>query len=193
MRPTLLARLLLALVVAPAQAAAQSWAFEAGGQLTIASPTTSDETDLGFGVRVAVRVLPLIGVEAELDAYPDDLSGNGGRVPFSAGRIEALFGATVGPRLGRIRPFARVRPGVLRYQEAAGPVVCVAIFPPPLSCQLAAGQTLFAVDVGGGVEVDLSRRGFMRIDVGDRLVRYPAPASTAHEMRVAIGGGVRFR
>lgn len=182
----------MALVIVPAAGAAQSRSFELGGQLTIVTPAGSDEADVGVGVRAAVRAAPLIGVEAELDVYPNDFPGKGRRVPFSAGRVEALFGVTIGPRLGHIRPFARVRPGVLRYQAASEPVICIAIFPPPLSCQLAAGRTLFAFDVGGGVEIDTSRRSFVRMDAGDRLVRYPAPTSTAHEMRVAVGGGYRF-
>jgi hypothetical protein len=116
-------------------------------------------------------------------------------VAFSAGRVEGLFGATVGPRLGRVRPFAKLRPGFLTFREAPQPIACVLIFPPPLRCVLAGGQTLFALDVGGGVEWLSSDRTFVRADAGDRVVRYPRPTggpATGHDFRFSFSGGLRF-
>jgi hypothetical protein len=68
---------------------------------------------------------------------------------------------------------------------------------------MADGETVFALDVGGGVEFFPAGRTFVRIDAGDRAVRYPAPALDSdgtvrdeaffsHDFRFAIGGGVRF-
>ena len=62
-------------------------------------------------------------------------------------------------RIGRARLFGRLRPGLLRFGEAPGPIACILIFPPPLSCQLAAGKTLFALDVGAGVGGQRGDRG----------------------------------
>lgn len=157
-------------------------------------------TDLAVGGRVSWQPTTLIGVEGEIDLYPGDL---GERVPFSAGRVEGLFGATVGPRLGRVRPFAKLRPGFLTFREASQPIACILIFPPPLSCVLAGGRTLFALDVGGGVEWLSSSRTFVRVDAGDRIVRYPVPVIdgsgavqddgfSGHDFRFSIGGGLRF-
>jgi hypothetical protein len=122
---------------------------------------------------------------------------------ISSNRVEGLFGVTAGPRLGRWRPFARLRPGFLRIGEAPEPVACILIFPPPLSCTLAGGRTLFALDVGGGVSVDVAPATSLRIDIGDRITRYPGPAFGrgrrvhdaafhGHDLRVAVGAAWRF-
>ncbi len=65
MRPTLLARVLMAFLTVPTSAAAQSRTFELAGQLTIAAPFGSDEVDIGIGARAAARMTSLVGVEAE--------------------------------------------------------------------------------------------------------------------------------
>jgi hypothetical protein len=101
-----------------------------------------------------------------------------------------------------VRPFARLRPGFVTFREAPQPFACILIFPPPLACVLGAGDTLFALDIGGGVEVFTTRRTFLRVDAGDRLLRYPGPVfrdGTAeedgffsHDFRFAVGGGLRF-
>ncbi len=159
-----------------------------------------DTTDTGLGGRVSWHPIALVGVETEIDFYPRDL---GERAPFSAGRVEGLFGATVGPRLGRLRPFAKIRPGFLTFRAAPEPIACILIFPPPLRCTLAGGRTLFALDVGGGVEWLSPGRTFVRVDAGDRIVRYPVPtidssgtihrdALSSHDLRLSVGAGLRF-
>ncbi len=142
----------------------------------------------------------MLGLEAEFDLYPADFPD---RVPFTHARIEGLFGVTMGPRFGRGHVFGRLRPGFVIFADAPQPIACIAIFPPPLSCTLAAGDTLFALDAGGGIEVDATTKTFLRVDAGDRLVRYPGPtfdvnrrvrsnAFLAHDFRFAAGGGLRF-
>jgi hypothetical protein len=171
-------------------AGAQERTLDVGAQVAIAAPGQFEGGDVGVGARVAWKPSRLVGVEGEVNVYPQGFPDD--RAPFSGSRVETLFGVTLGPRLGIIRPFGRVRPAALRYGEAPGPIVCIAIFPPPLSCQLAAGRTLFVVDVGGGVEIDVSRRSYVRIDVGDRIVRYPEPSPIGHDPRVGVGLAVRF-
>jgi hypothetical protein len=191
MQLELITGLLSALVVLlPGSLLAQDRPFEIGGQITFTEAGPFDEGDVGVGVRVGWRPRGLLGVEAELNVYPSDVPGEG--VAVSSSRVEGLFGVTVGPQLGIVRPFARLRPGFLRYQEAPEPVACILIFPPPLSCQLAAGQTLFAFDIGGGVEVAIGRAMLFRVDIGDRMVRYPDPYETDHDVRVGVGWAVKF-
>ncbi len=176
--------------------------FEAGGQIAVAASSEFDETDAGIGGRLAWFPLGLVGVEGEINVFPRDVPADFGSTAFSRTRIEGLFGATVGPVIGRVRPFAKVRPGFLRFNDA-GPIACIRIFPPPLACTLAEGRTVMALDLGGGLEFFPSPETFLRIDAGDRILRYPTPAFDAdrnarmdsfvsHDFRVAIGGGLRF-
>ena len=187
----------------PAARAQDSPRLALGAHLATVQVDEFDARDTGFGARLTWSPLDLLGVDAEVTFFPDEFPGGDDRRAFSRRRVEALFGVTLGPRLGWIRPFALGRAGVVRYDEASGPLACIAIFPPPLSCVLAAGDTLPAFDVGGGIALFPSRRTFVRVDVSDRIVRYPGPAYdgnlqrrdgdfTRHEPRVAVAAGVRF-
>lgn len=173
---------------------------QVGGHLATSLSSELDETDVGAGVRLSWHPLARLGVEGELTLYPGDF---GEPTAFSAGRVEGLFGATFGPRLGRVRPFAKLRPGFVIFREAPAPVACILIFPPPLTCELAAGRTLFALDIGGGLEWLPSERTFVRVDAGDRAVRYPTPVvdrsgavrddgGVGHDVRFTLGAGLRF-
>jgi hypothetical protein len=114
-----------------------------------------------------------------------------------------LFGVTIGPRIGRLRPFAKLRPGFVTFREASEPLACILIFPPPLPCRLAVGTTVFALDLGGGIELFPTGRTSVRVDIGDRLVRYPGTvldrnamareaAFFSYDFRFGIGVGLRF-
>ena len=102
----------------------------------------------------------------------------------------------------RARLFGKLRTGFLRVEAAPEPFACILIFPPPLACTLGAGRTLAVLDAGGGIEVAVTPRTFIRLDAGDRMIRYPGPAFTAdgvqqnsfvgHDFRFAAGAGVRF-
>ena len=175
--------------------------FQVGAQITTARSGQFDSTELGIGGRVSWHPAAMLGIESEIGLYPADFPGD--RVPFSAARLEGLFGVTAGPRLGSVRPFAKIRAGFLRYSPAPEPFACIAIFPPPLNCLMAAGGTRPIFDIGGGLEVVTGDRTFVRVDAGDRMVRYPGPSFTAgftlreegflgHDFRLSVGGGLRF-
>jgi hypothetical protein len=174
--------------------------FEAGVHVTSATSGQFDATDIGAGGRLAWYPFESVGVESELTFYPGEFPDER---PFSRGRVEGLFGITAGPRLERIRPFARVRAGFLNIREAPQPFACILIYPPPLACTLAAGETLPAFDFGGGVELLSHERVVVRIDAGDRLLRYRGPVLDAdgdsrndvffsHDLRLAAGVAFRF-
>ena len=178
----------------PRVAAAQSDRFELGAQVPTAVSSEFDSSDVGIGGRFSWHPSGLLGVEAEVDLYPRDFPR---LLAFTRSRLEGLFGVTAGPTLGRVRPFARLRPGVLSFHEAPGPLVCILIFPPPLTCALARGASVFALDIGGGLEVFAARRTFVRVDAGDRLLKYPPAfrrnrAFFSHDFRLAVGGGLKF-
>jgi hypothetical protein len=175
--------------------------FQLGGQLPVVDSSELDNTDVGLGARFSWNPITLLGTEAEFNFYPEDLGPNG--ATFSSARVEGLFGFTVGPRIGAVRPFAKLRPGFVTFREAPAPFPCILIFPPPLSCALGAGATVFALDVGGGVEFLPAARMFFRVDLSDRMVRYPGPAFDSggrahedafygHDFRFAAGAGVLF-
>jgi len=187
--------MLVALIV-PATAVAQE-RFDAGAHVAVARSSEFDDTDTGIGGRLSWHPTALLGAEAEMTLYPASFPNANG---FSRSRIEGLFGVTAGPRLAGLRPFARLRPGFLTFRGQ--PVVCILIFPPPLSCELARGRTLFALDLGGGAELFPASRAVIRVDVGDRIVKYPGPSFRngratqesfySHDFRLSAGAGVRF-
>jgi hypothetical protein len=187
------------LVCSPAVALAQSDRFELGAQLISANLSPFDQADFGLGARFSWNPVPLAGLESEINFYPRDLPGE---VPFSRRRIEGLFGATFGPGFGSLRPFAKARAGFLSFRAATEPFACILIFPPPPSCQLG-DRTLLDYELGGGLELFPSRGLFVRVEVGDRAVRYPGPARDkdgtlhedsffGHDLRFAAGAGLRF-
>ena len=171
--------------------------FEVGGHVAVARSGEFDATDVGVGGRFAWKPVEAIGAEAEVTFYPSDFPD---RASFSRSRIEGLFGVTLGPRLAGFRPFAKLRPGFVEFRGQ--PVVCILIYPPPLSCQLAGGRTVFALDAGGGLEFFAGATTFIRIDAGDRLLKYPGPSFRrgraaqdsffSHDVRMSAGAGVRF-
>jgi hypothetical protein len=196
--PVLVSALLLVSQHATAQT--RDGQFQVGIHLAVVNSSEFDKTDVGVGGLLSWRPGGLFGADAELTFYPSDFADD---PAFSASRVEGLFGVTIGPRLGRIRPFVKFRPGFVRFAAAPQPFPCIAIFPPPLACQMAAGDTLFALDVGGGVEFQTTGRTFVRVDAGDRAVKYPGPVIAtdgmvqeesffSHDFRFQIGGGLRF-
>jgi hypothetical protein len=186
----------------PSRAVAQGTAarFEVAVQVTSAVSSQFDRTEVGVGGRFAWNPDTWLGVESELVLYPQAFPD---AVPFSKRRVEGLFGVTLGPSFDRARPFVKLRAGFLDVQEAPAPFACIAIFPPPLACTLAAGRMLPAFDLGAGIELFATTRTFARIEAGDRLLRYPGPVFDvnrtvrndsffSHDFRVGVGAGLRF-
>ena len=186
---------------APPVATAQSAEpqFRLGVLVAPVSSAEFDTTETGVGLLLAWHPTPVVGAELEVALHPGDL----GRPAFSSGRVETLFGITLGLPEGRFRPFAKVRPGILRFWEAPEPIACIAIFPTPMPCTLAAGKTVVGLDVGGGFELFTTRRTFVRVDASDRMLSFPGPVRDgdgrsheggyfAHDIRIAFGGGLRF-
>ena len=193
-----LSTLLVVGVLAPLPVSAQS--FEASAHFAASQWSEFDGNDLGVGGRFTWTPVPMIGVDADLTWYPSDFPD---RIAFTRSRFEGLFGVTVGPRLNRVRPFAKAAAGFLDVGATPGAFACIAIFPPPLNCALAGGDTLPAFEIGGGVAIDATRRAFVRADVTDRILRYPGPTFDSnftrrdegflgHALRLTLGAGIRF-
>lgn len=180
-------------------AQSESERFEVGAQLITAKVSEFDQADLGVGARVSWSPVRSLGLESEITFYPKDLPD---QVPFSRSRIESLFGATFGPRIGSVRPFAKARAGFMSFRAASEPFACILIFPPPLSCQLE-DRTVPEYEVGGGLELFPASALFVRVELGDRALHYPGPARDedgtlhdlsffSHDLRFAAGAGLRF-
>jgi hypothetical protein len=187
-------------VSAPVQTQSDERPFRLGAVIARVASAEFETTETGVGLQFVWQPTPLIGAELEVVVHPADL---GGRPAFSSGHVETLFGVTVGRRIGRWRPFAKLRPGILRFWQAPEAFGCMAIFPSPVRCTLAIGRTVVAADVGGGVELLLRGTTFIRLDVGDRLLSFPGPvrdsAGSVHEagffandLRLAGTAGIRF-
>ena len=153
-----------------------------------------DAFDAGLGLRGGYRFGRGFALEAEFEHFPGAL---GGRVPFTASRTAARLRARAGVVGERWGAFAALAPGVLRFASAPEPIACIAVFPPPLECQLAAGRTVPGFGLGGGVELFASKRVVVRLDVEDLLLRYPVSfrreERVEHHLRAALSFGLRFR
>ena len=150
-----------ALVVAwPDSAAAQSSAprFELGGQVASTNSSQFDDTDVGVGARISWYPAGWLGAEAEINGYPGDFPG---QRPFSRGRLEGLFGATLGATVRKRETIRKAAARLRDLPRIVGAVRLILIFPPPLACSLASGQTMFALDIGGGVEVYATPKTFV--------------------------------
>ncbi len=174
--------------------------LEVSGQLAITDLAELETTDVGFGGRFGFAATPLFTFEGELNLFLSDIPDV---VPVTSSRLEGLFGVKVGPRFDRFSVFGKIRPGFVRFGEAPAPFPCIAIFPPPLGCVLG-GETVFALDLGGGVEIYPSDRSLVRFDLSDLMLQYPGPVLTrdgdafpdggfwGHNLRIAVGAGIRF-
>jgi hypothetical protein len=184
----------------PSPAAAQSVGVEVGGHIGILRLSELETTEVGVGVHAIAPLSRRVAIDGALTWFPGSSDPGLNR----QGRTLGLAGVRAMLGRGNVDLFARGRAGYLRFGDQ-GSVVCIAIFPPPLSCRLAAGYTAFAADFGGGASIGLGSSGRLRvhIDAGDLLVRYSVetfrPAEGAitegfvgHNPLVSVGLGWRF-
>ena len=182
----------------PSLAFAQT--FSASGHFASSRWSEFEGSDNGLGGRLTWFPSSTIGIEGEVTWYPSDFPDG---LAFTRSRTEGLFGVTIGPRINRVRPFAKAAAGFLKVGATPGAFACIAIFPPPLNCRLAGGDTLPAFELGGGVEIDAGSRYFFRGDITDRILKYPGPTFDedfqlrdegffGHALRVTLGAGFRF-
>jgi hypothetical protein len=180
-------------------AAAQDRPFELAVQVPAARLSEFEQTDWGLGGRLAFRPSRSLAIEGQVNYYPGDL----GAPAFSASRLEGLIGLKLGWAGERGGVFATLQGGVVDFAAAPGPLVCVAIYPPPLECQMAGGDTLSAFGFGAAFELTPSDRVSLRLDLGDQLLKYPGPVFDSegevrddafwdHNFKLVLGLGLRF-
>jgi hypothetical protein len=192
--------LVIAVSVSMSAVSASAQSFAAGVHFASSKWSEFEGNDPGVGGRFTWKPSSMLGVDADVTWYPSDFPDG---FAFSGNRVEGLFGATVGPRINRIRPFAKASTGFLSVGATPRAFPCIAIFPPPLNCTLAGGDTLLAFEIGGGVELDATSNTFLRVDIADRVLKYPGPTFDSnfevrddgflgHALRFTLGAGIRF-
>ena len=180
--------LLFIIAVAPAaRAQTDEWPrrFEVGFVVTgLDIQRWTGEGAAGVGGRFTYNLSEYAALDAELVHYPES-SGN-------FGETQGHFGVKAGRRFGRlVGLFAKARPGFLKL----GPAVSART--PAL------GDTRFALDLGGVIELYPSRRSIVRVDVGDTIIplgdtpinsalRPPRSFGTTHNKQTTFGFGYRF-
>lgn len=189
----------LALAALTGGAAAQEPRFEAGLEVPVVKLSQVDQTDTGLGLRLGFDLSRSVALEAALGYFPGEL----GDPAFSGSRTQVLLGLKLGRRGEKAGAFATLRGGVTSFSEAPEPFPCILIYPPPLTCQLAGGETLPTLMFGGALELYPSERTVLRLEVGDQVSRFPGPVLDGegqardsdfwdHDLRLSVGLGWRF-
>ena len=157
-----------------------------------------EENDFAVGVGFGYRLTHWLATDASFSWAPKDL----GDPAFSGSRTEGALGVRLGPHLDRSGVYVAARPGFVSFAKPDEPTVCILIFPPPLKCTLSNGETVFSLDLNGGVQFQ-SDRAVLRLEAGDRVVKYPAPVIAgdggvhddsfwSHNFAASVSVGVRF-
>jgi hypothetical protein len=172
-----LALLTLLLLSAPAAFAQK---YELGVQASGMHLHKIDESPLGIGARFDYNFTPISAADLELTHYPQNSAGN-------FGETTGLFGIRIGPRLGRVGIFAKVRPGFIHFGGDS--------FTLRLN-----DKTHFVLDTGVVLEYYWHRHIVLRMDYGDLTIYYgsarlflnPNALGTVHNFQPGIGLAVRF-
>jgi hypothetical protein len=143
--------------------------------------------DAGIGSRVGYDFSRSISVEGEVNFFPGNKIGHGGK------KEQGFLQVKVGRRFDRVGFFAKAGPGLMMQSKGY-----VTILQSPLGCNGDPGSfscedfkttTSFASDLGGVFEIYPSRRTFIRIDAGSTFL-----ADTVYHknFQTSSGFGVRF-
>lgn len=174
-------------------------------------PSTGARTEPGVGGRFTYNLSQSIALEAEANLFPrreSNLSMPGGRV------FQGQFGVKAGKRFRRFGVFGKARPGFVGFTEVNKLISTTTIGPAgPLNQVFTVGSfgsgkdVYFSTDVGGVIEFYSSSRIFVRVDLGDTIIRYGTfrgpgallsraiierPPETKHNLQFSAGVGFRF-
>ena len=221
MRKTLiLASMAIALALLSGKASAQSDSdpgkVELGVHFTSITKPDFDggNTEAGFGGRFTFNFNRSFAVEAEGNFFPHKcrtcISENVGNLS------QGFIGIKAGKRFNKWGIFGKARPGLASFSGGNFDIVLIQSLPGtfPVFDINRSRATNFAFDVGGVIELYVSRRFFTRFDGGDTIIRYPErrfnsflvdpvtfavtpitsirPAETRHNFQFSAGIGIRF-
>jgi hypothetical protein len=199
LRSTVASLFLISVLFAAAPAAAQDRRGDVRLQASVRQLGEFDESELGLGAGLSYRLSRWFAADGEVTLFP----GDAGSPAFSGSRLEGLVGLRAGPRLGRTGAYLALRAGAVRFSGAPEPFPCILIFPPPLECAMAGGETVPSVQASLGFEAFPGERLVVRVEAGDQLLRYPGPAFDrdreifddslwSHNFRATASLGLRF-
>jgi hypothetical protein len=179
---------LLAIMSVHVMAQVDTPKVELGVHFTYARLRVIAQNDTGVGGRLTFNINEAMAVEGEYNYFPGPIFGGA-----SNSRRQGLFGVKYGIRSESAGIFFKVRPGFVKFEGNPALTCLVGTF----ACNLAAGQTRFAFDIGGVFELYPIKRTVVRFDVGDTMISYPPsleiPESfTAHNLQFKVGVGLRF-
>jgi hypothetical protein len=147
---------------------------------------TDSTSDSGVGARLTYNLAENFALEGEFNSFPQ-----GGRInlanlsSINSHKSQGLFGVKYGMRSEKWGIFGKLRPGFVHFSE--GDPLLGGVGAP-------SSKTNFALDVGGVLELYLSRSIALRLDLGDTIIRYPDnPAGSFTTNNLQIGTGVAFR
>lgn len=172
-------------------------------------PSPGDNPDaiseLGIGGRFTINLSKIIGLEAEVNFFPQDKQspstvGTPLTVIEPGGRkLQALAGPKIGMRKKAFGVFGKVRPGILwldRYNAVIGVGTPKNFY---VLGERRENVGFFNIDIGGVFEYYPSRRTVFRVDIGDTIIHYRKlppkeinPSITRHNLQISTGLGFRF-
>jgi len=221
--------------VAVAQNSGQEKAprFEVGAQFTLLSGTppppapqfpsftngNGRHTEPGVGGRFTFNLTDNIAFEAEGNFFTRDLTGSSDlrtNLPNPSGHMcHGQVGGKVGNRFSKWVIFGKVRPGFVGFTKVKR-LVSTQTFNvqfvnqtiPVTVGQFRVSKKLYpSIDIGGVMEIYISRRWMARFDLGDTIIRYGElaaegftltnqivrrPPETHHNLQFTTGIGYRF-
>lgn len=151
-------------------------------------------TDNGFGGRLTFNLTDFIGLESEINYFPEERANFSEPLYINSRRLQGLLGVKAGVRDKKKGLFGKVRPGFIRFGEGTPDPRIQTFAPLPINT----GNTEFALDVGGVLEFYPSLHTALRFDLGDTIIRYGKgdisgrPSFTTHNLQLSIGVGFRF-
>jgi hypothetical protein len=176
---------------------------EVGAQFSFVRLRDLSENDLGMGIRLGYNVTNGVAVEGEFNYFPGGLTDFArffgvANTVYSQNRTQGLLGVKYMPLRGdKFGIGGKFRPGFVRFNGDNGAIGCT-----PGSqlfiCQLAAGKTNFAMDLGGVFEYYPAGKLFTRFDLGATIIRFgpsadgPPDGFNSTNLQMSAGIGFRF-
>lgn len=122
----------------------------------------------GFGFTFSYRPIRFVYLDNEFNLFPAGASRGGAQ--------QGLFGIKAGGYVHNLGLFATIRPGFVHYDKTLVPG----------SSTDYESTTRFALDVGGIIEYNLSRRSAVRLNLGATFIQYATARIDPYRPRTSV-------